>query len=236
MARTSRKQQPTLQVVPTPRVNPPERKGFEIPKTQMVAIGNLNPAPYNPRKISPQMLESLKANIRLRGFLVQMVVQKHSIAHGPMVILGGHQRLRAVREICIEDNVAAPPLPTVILDVDDRTAKTINIALNRIDGEFDRKLLGEVLDDINTIAPVDTYEEMVMGFDHEEFQTLLHMGDPPVVTPEGPPETFGRSVTLSLEFNDVRDRDAVKAKLVDLARESKKTTGEVVLAALSKRR
>lgn len=209
-------------------------KGIFIPDTVKVPISRLNAAPYNPRKISAEMLDSLKSNILYRGFIVQLVVQRHSEAHGPMVILGGHQRLRAVREICIENNFPVPDLPCVILDVDDRAAKLINIALNKIDGEFDRRLLVEVLEGLEETKPLDTYEVHLIGFEPAEYRAIVYP-DPPRIDPDDT-STFGTSVTLSLEFMDVRVRDAVKAALVKRAKDEGKTTGEVVCELLGRKR
>lgn len=219
-------------------VKEPEQKqvgGFEVPGTTLMNPSRLNPAPYNPKTITPERLESLKHDIRRFGFVEKMVVQRSSPRHGEFVIVGGHQRMRAVREICIEDNVAMPDVPCTVLDLTDRQAKMLNAALNTPRGEFDNKLLGEMLESIHHESPILPEERIAMGFDDEELGKLLKLADPPVLsTPE--PAGFARSVTLSLEFQDVRERDAVKAKLVERAEMEKKKTGEIVHSLLMKRR
>ncbi len=210
-------------------VNPePEARKPGIPIHPVVTIraNEINPAPYNPRRISPEMLESLKQAIRKHGFLEPLVVQRSSETFGPLILIGGHQRLRAVREIGIEDNRQLPDLPCIVLDVPDRTAKMLNVSLNNIAGEFDPKLLGELLEDVNRVHVIDLDEVLVMGFDEEDVSRYLHLAEPPQID-EDPP-TFGTSVTLSLEFKDVRQRDAVKAKLLERAKLTRRTTGEVV--------
>jgi ParB-like chromosome segregation protein Spo0J len=172
------------------------------------------------------MLESLKGAIRTHGFLEPLVVQRRSETFGPMVLIGGHQRLKAVREICIEDNRPQPDLPCIVIDVPDRTAKMLNVSLNNIAGEFDPKLLGELLEDVNRIHTIDLDEIQRMGFDEEDVSKYLHLADPPQIDNE--PQVFAHSATLSLEFKDIRQRDAVKAKLLERAKLTKRTTGEVV--------
>jgi hypothetical protein len=149
-----------------------------------------------------------------------------------MVIIGGHQRLRAVREICIEDNVAQPELPCIVLDIGDRRAKMLNTALNAERGVADAKLLGEMLESIHHESPIVLEERMAMGFDDEEdLRKFLKLSEPPRIETDDPP-VFGRSVTLSLEFDGVKERDAVRQKLVELAEAGKKKTGEIVLGLL----
>lgn len=209
---------------------------LRVHEVVQVHASALNPAPYNPRTISPAMLDALKENIRKHGFVEPVVVQRLSEKYGPMVIVGGHQRLRAVREICIEDNVPLPTLSAVVLDLDDRTAKLMNIALNKIGGEFDARLLGEVLEDVHHIRPISDDEVRLIGLEDDELRKYLHLADPPRIGGEEEIATFGSSVTLSLSFTDTSERDAVKAKLAALAEAQKMTTGKVVLGLLERRK
>ena len=121
----------------------------------------------------------------------------------------------------------------MILDVDNRTAKKINLKVERVGGEPDNKLLGELLEDLNSEEVVTVDEIREMGFEEDEFSKFLHMANPPAVNTDDVP-VFGRSVTLSLEFKDVRERDAVKAKLLERSALENKTTGEVVLRLLER--
>jgi ParB-like chromosome segregation protein Spo0J len=182
------------------------------------------------------MLESLKQNIRVHGFVEPMVVQRHSPKYGPMIIVGGHQRARAVREICIEDNAPMPELPIVLLDIDDRSAKLMNVALNNVSGTFDVRLLGEVLEDIHHALPIGDEEVALLGLEDDELRKYLHLADPPRVGGDEEVPTFGQSVTLSLAFTDTKVRDAVKAKLAALAEAQKVATGDVVMGLLERKR
>lgn len=216
----------------------PQREGvqFTVHEVSIVHASAMNPAPYNPRTITPAMLESLKANIRKHGFVEPMVMQRVSPKYGPMVIVGGHQRLRAVREICVEDNVALPSLPAVVLDLDDRRAKMMNIALNNVSGTFDTRLLSEVLEDIHAMTPIVEDDVNLLGLEDDELAKYLHFADPPQIQLDEEVSVFGRSVTLSLSFTDVKVRDAVKAKLESRAKAEKKSTGDVVMGLLGRRR
>lgn len=212
-----------------PPSEPRPEPGFRVPESVKIHPTRLNPAPYNAQKMTPAEFEALKAGIRSFGFVENVVVQKHSSRFGPLVIIGGHQRLNAVREICVEDNCPMPELPCVVLDVDDRTAKRLNVALNRVHGTPDAQLLAELLEDIDREQRVTPEEVSMMGFEDDEFRGLLHLADPPVPTDS---ETFARSITISLKFNDLPTRDAVKAKLDDRAKKQKCLNGDVVMGLL----
>lgn len=205
---------------------------FKVHATVMVRVAELNPAAYNPRKISPEKFDALKESIRHDGFLEPMVVQREG-----MRIIGGHQRLKAVREICIEAAKAAPDLPCVVLDVDDKVAKKINIKLNKINGDFEARLLGELLVDIfdqdETTVPVQEFP--LLGFDPQEAERYIRLIEPgrvPLPSVVGEPGSFGKSVTLSIEFDSVALRDKVKTLLTENGKTTKQKSGQLVAIAL----
>ena len=219
----------------TKRVDPEGGASLTIHEVVMVHASAVNPSPYNPRAISPAMMDSLKEGIRRVGFVEPIVVQRQSPKYGPMLLVGGHQRLRAVREICVEDNVPLPSLPAVVLDLDDRSAKLLNVSLNNVSGTFDVRLLGEVLEDINHVQPIGDADVLMLGLEDDELRRYLKLADPPRIETEEP-TTFGQSVTLSLSFTDTKVRDAVKVKLQALAEAEGKATGDVVMAMLERKK
>ena len=142
-----------------------------------------------------------------------------------------------MREICVEDNVPLPTLPAVVLNLDNRSAKLLNVSLNNVSGTFDARLLGEVLEDIHHIQPIGDAEVRLLGLEDSELRRYLHFADPPrIVTEDDTMPTFGQSVTLSLAFTDTKVRDAVKVKLATLAEAQKQTTGDVVMGLLNRRK
>lgn len=218
------------------RTRKEEGANITVHEVTQVHASMLNPAPYNPRQITPAMMESLKSNIRTHGFVEPMVVQKHSEKYGSMVIIGGHMRQRAIREICVEDNVPLPNLPCVVLEIDDRAAKMMNVALNNVSGTFDARLLGEVLEDINAMRPIEEVDVNLLGLEDDELRKYLHLADPPRIAQDEEVPTFAKSITLSLTFNDVKTRDAVKAKLEERSKAEKVSTGDLVMGLLERRK
>lgn len=204
--------------------------GFAVHIPLPLAPQLLNPAPYNPRDISPFKFDALKRGIAKYGFLENLTIQKRSKAHGPNIIIAGHQRVKAVRELCIELNVPLPQLPCVVLDVEDRDAKMLNIALNNIEGEFIAKLVGEMLEDVNHASVVLPEEKVLMGFEEEDYSRYMKFSEPPRV--DGDPERIVGTATMRLEFKSKKARDAVKEKLEERAGTSKKATGDVVMELL----
>lgn len=195
--------------------------------TKMILLSRLNPVAYNPRKISEADFKALKESIATVGFIDPIAVRKTGLE-----IIGGHQRRNAVLELVQERALAMPKIPCIVLDVDERMAKKLNVALNNVGGEFDAKKLGEVLASMHTREQKLTVDEVsFMGLELSEADRFLSLVNaetliPPSTNPN--PSTFANSVTLSLQFNDVRLRDAVKASLVAKAETTKQKTGDFV--------
>ena len=200
-------------------------------------FADLNFAPYNPRTISAEEMRTLKASIRKHGLVLTLVVQKQSEQYGPHVLIGGHQRVRAVRELAAELKVAVPEHAWVVLmDVDDSTAKQLNISLNRIAGEFDPHKLGLMLADI---AGRSDFDLASIGFQQVQVDELVSQA---TMSPEDLAALlesqasdglggFAKSVTRTVEFETVEQRDEGK-RLLKAMSEGKKSPGGVLVSAL----
>lgn len=96
-------------------------------KRKIVNLEDLKPAPYNPRQIDAASMAGLEESIDRFGLVQEIVVNERT---GLMV--GGHQRLKALREKGYKD------APVVFVDLDDSEEKALNIALNsrHISGVF----------------------------------------------------------------------------------------------------
>jgi ParB-like chromosome segregation protein Spo0J len=199
---------------------------FLVPPTERIHYKKLNPAPYNPRRMSREMIQSLKQGILLYGLVDNLVVQKTGL-----VIIGGHQRYRAVKELAIESGGEVPDLPCVVLDIDDRSAKRLNIALNRIGGEWDEKKLGELLADIHSESPITEEDVVILGYDDRVEVLILAGVYAGLSVDDGtePGRTTG-SPSLKLDFPTAVLRDEVKA-MISAATKKDEASG-VALARL----
>lgn len=115
-------------------------------------------AKYNPRKISDHDFASLRRSLREFG-AVQAVIVNQRTKH----IVGGHQRVKAASAEGIDS------LPVVYVDLDETRERQLNIALNRIHGEWDDDILSALIAELSDGgAALD-----VTGFDDREIEQLL---------------------------------------------------------------
>jgi hypothetical protein len=114
--------------------------GGGIMKLEKRRVNELKYYPGNPRKMSKEVLEKLKKSLREFGVVEPLVINPDN------EVIGGNQRLRALRELGIED------VDVVVVSLPKSKEKALNIALNQIQGEFDEDLLRIFLEDID---PVD---------------------------------------------------------------------------------
>ena len=124
-----------------------------------VLVKDIKYAPYNPRKISNEVLNKLKRSIEEFGYIEPIVVNKRT-----MHVVGGNQRLKVLRQLDIKE------VQAVIVDLDDVHEKALNIALNKINGEWDLPLLKDLLLEIDT-GEIDTE---ITGFDMPEIEELMN--------------------------------------------------------------
>ena len=115
-------------------------------------------APYNPRTISDHDLEALARSMHAFGVVEPIVVNRRTNR-----IVGGHQRVKAAEVSGIEE------LPVVHVDLDEAQEKQLNLALNRISGEFDLEKLTDIMKELEAVG-VDLD---LTGFDESEIDSLI---------------------------------------------------------------
>ena len=130
---------------------------------QHVPIGDLRPDPFNPRRISDGELESLTRSIQQFG-LVDPIIARHE----DQSVIGGHQRLIAARRLGLDT------VPVIYLDISTEQAKLLNLALNRISGDWDEELLARLLSELGEAPDVDI---TLTGFEEDEIKDLLRTLD-----------------------------------------------------------
>lgn len=123
--------------------------------TQEFKIEDLKPSPYNPRRISAKMAEKLHESLKSFGLVDPLIVNTRN-----MTVVGGNQRLSVLKEMGLQTVTA------VAIDLDEAKEKALNVALNKISGEWDLAKLQTMLEDTPTLA------DMVTGFDPVEFEML----------------------------------------------------------------
>lgn len=125
-----------------------------------MAIGKVNPAYYNPRiqlEEGDEEFEKLRKVIETYGFVQPLVL---NVRTGRLV--GGHQRLAVAKSMDFDT------VPVTEVDLDETDEKKLNLALNKVSGQWDEEALGHLLNDLKGSG-----EELdITGFDDIEIEEL----------------------------------------------------------------
>lgn len=127
---------------------------------QKISIEKLKPADYNPRKdLKPEDEEyqKIKKSILEFGYVDPVIVNTD------MTVIGGHQRLKVLKDLgytVIECNV---------VDLDKNKEKALNIALNKITGEWDNQKLEDLLAELKEAD----FDLSTTGFTFDEVDNML---------------------------------------------------------------
>ncbi|AKR38519.1 ParB N-terminal domain-containing protein [Bacillus cereus] len=127
-----------------------------------IHIDKINPAPYNPRiDLQPgdAEYERLKQSIEKFGYVQPLVWNERT---GNLV--GGHQRFKIlVNEKQLKE------VDVSVVDLDDSEEKTLNITLNKVEGDWDEYKLEQLLNDLHSMGA----DLNLTGFNEDELQDLL---------------------------------------------------------------
>ena len=126
---------------------------------KVLPVSVLMPAEYNPRKkLKPgdKEYQKIKASIEEFGFADPLVV------NSDMTIIGGHQRLTVAMDLGFTE------VPCAVVDVDKTREKALNIALNKITGQWDDEMLANLLKDLDGVQ----FNTDLTGFEKEEIAAL----------------------------------------------------------------
>jgi ParB-like chromosome segregation protein Spo0J/16S rRNA G966 N2-methylase RsmD len=132
-------------------------------KAAEIAISELLPAQYNPRKISKEQMRRLIESIEKNGFAEPIIVNDNPERKN--VVIGGHQRLKALKKIGLPDKTK---VPVYLVDLDEANEKKLNIALNNISGDFEIKKLATLFKEFCE----KNIDAAGSGFDEEEIRAL----------------------------------------------------------------
>lgn len=123
-------------------------------------LAELKPAAYNPRKdLQPgdPEYEKIRNSLETFGYVDPIIVNQDG------TIIGGHQRWKVLGDIGEVD------IDCVVVDLPKDQEKALNIALNKISGEWDDTKLASLLQDLD----LQGLDLSVTGFDRDEIKDLL---------------------------------------------------------------
>jgi len=129
-------------------------------KFKKIPIDDLIPASYNPRKkLKPgdREYEKIKNSIKEFGYVDPIIVNED------MTVIGGHQRITVLKEMGYTE------IDCVVIEIDKTKEKALNIALNKISGEWNKELLAELIQDLQSMD----FDIGFTGFDPPEIDQLF---------------------------------------------------------------
>jgi len=124
-------------------------------------ITELVPASYNPRKklkLGDPEFEKIKNSIIEFGYVDPVIVNRD------LTVIGGHQRLSVLKELGHEQ------IDCVVIDIDKTREKALNLALNKISGEWNKELLADLIKELQGLD----YDTGFTGFDPPEIEQLFN--------------------------------------------------------------
>ena len=138
-------------------------------------LADLKPAEYNPRKrLTPDDTEYQE----LRRSLETLDYSDPIVINSDGTIIKGHQRCYILMDM------GRTEVPVVVLDIPDKAKeKALNIALNKITGQWDETKLKEVLISLD----LEGYDFSVTGFQRQDLEDLIRLTDIP---PEAKDDDF----------------------------------------------
>lgn len=121
----------------------------------------LIPSDYNPRKDlkpSDPEYEKLKRSIEQFGY-VEPVIWNKTTSH----VVGGHQRLKVLLDM------GNTEVECVVIEMDEEKEKALNIALNKISGDWDKDKLALLIADLQGAD----FDVSLTGFEPAELDALF---------------------------------------------------------------
>ena len=148
--------------------------------TERRKLSDLKAADYNPRKaLTPEDSEyqKIKRSIEEFGYVDPIIINEDG------TIIGGHQRCTVLKDLGYEE------VDVVVVSLDKQREKALNIALNKITGEWDELKLKDLLLDLD----LGDYDISLTGFESEELTDLVERL---AIEPEAIDDDFDESEML----------------------------------------
>lgn len=123
-------------------------------------LTSIHPAEYNPRKEfkpgDPEF-KNIQRSLKEFGYVDPIIINKDG------TIIGGHQRASVLKSLGYTE------ADCIVVDLKKQDEKALNIALNKIGGQWDMSLLRDALQDL-TLSPVDVN---ATGYSDDELSVIL---------------------------------------------------------------
>lgn len=169
-------------------------------------ISDMNRAEYNPRinlLPSDEEFEKLKDCIQKYGMVLPIIWNKRTNN-----VVGGHQRLT------VEEYLGHKEVTVSVVDLDEVKEKQLNIALNKISGQWDDKKLIEIINELDETV-------LATGFSLAEIEALEASIEDKVDTDmiNAELETIDQTFNVTLCFK-TKDRPCMERYIDEFGRDS----------------
>lgn len=133
-----------------------------------IKITELKVMKGNPRSITKLEFDNLKKSIKEFGCVDPIIINKDN------TVISGHQRLQVVIDLGFKE------IEYIRVDLDEEKAKILNLALNKIKGEFDPDKLSKFIEGIEGIEDINLtgfseqeLKDINLGYDYEDLSEEL---------------------------------------------------------------
>ncbi len=146
-------------------------------KITLVSTNSLNPAEYNPRQITNKQYLDLKSSMEKFGCVDPIIININPERLN--VVVGGHQRLRILREL------GAEKVPTVSVNLSEEDERELNVRLNKSGGDWDIDILANEFDVVD--LKEWGFKDVELGFniDKIEDDSYTKKINTPIYEPKG---------------------------------------------------
>lgn len=143
-------------------------------------IGDLKIATYNPRK---ELNEKDKEYKKIKNSIIEFGYVAPIIINGDKTVISGHQRIKVLKDLGYEE------IDCIVVNFDKNKEKLLNIALNKISGEWDYQKLESIFNELDE----NNIDLLITGFDEKEINKLMKETE----------ETMNENTEIDLDdFND----------------------------------
>lgn len=143
-------------------------------------IGDLKVATYNPRK---ELNEKDKEYQKIKNSIIEFGYVAPIIINADKTVISGHQRIKVLKDLRYEE------IDCIVVNFDKNKEKLLNIALNKISGEWDYQKLESIFNELDE----NNIDLLITGFDEKEINKLIKETE----------ETMNENTEIDLnEFND----------------------------------
>lgn len=129
-------------------------------KLEKLKIIDLKIAEYNPRK---ELTEKDKEYQKIKNSISEFGYVTPIIVNADMTVISGHQRLKVLKDLKYED------IDCIVVDFDKNKEKLLNIALNKISGEWDYQKLESIFNELEN----SNMDLTITGFEEKEINKLI---------------------------------------------------------------